>query len=231
MVAARSNVTDSDASHYTSAQPAVSIDIERDTNGSDGDAAPGPTVTAGTAITWTYLVTNDGCADLTSVTVTDNDNSLAVNCSPPANPIGIPDPFTSGSSFTCTATGTATPVVWTYVVTNTGDVPLVEVAVSDDREGPVDCDGQTSLAVGESMTCTVNGAVVSAGLYMNVGEATATSADGRLAFNSDPSRYLGQAAGAGAAIDLVKLTNGLDTGASGPGPLTVGSDVLSGATS
>ncbi|MFW6195121.1 MAG: DUF7507 domain-containing protein, partial [Chloroflexota bacterium] len=44
------------------------------------------------------------------------------------------------------------PVNWTYVVTNTGDVALTDVSVTDDQGVAVNCP-QDTLAVGESMTC------------------------------------------------------------------------------
>jgi len=49
-------------------------------------------------------------------------------------------------------------VVWTFVVTNTGTVPVSEIAVSDDNWQPLSCDGQTNwhiyLDPGESITCS-----------------------------------------------------------------------------
>jgi len=55
------------------------------------------------------------------------------------------------------------PVTYTYVVSNTGDLPLTNVAVTDDNGTPgntsddfgVDCP-KTALAVDESMTCTAD---------------------------------------------------------------------------
>ncbi len=53
------------------------------------------------------------------------------------------------------------PVTYTYLVTNTGPLPLVDVTVTDDAGTPVDPSDdfeadcpQTTLAVDESMTCT-----------------------------------------------------------------------------
>ena len=48
-------------------------------------------------------------------------------------------------------------VTWTYVVTNTGSVPLGGITVVDDKIGSITCP-KTSLAPGESMTCTATGA-------------------------------------------------------------------------
>jgi hypothetical protein len=81
------------------------------------------------------------------------------------------------------------PVTWRYVVTNTGTVPLTDILVVDDRGVTVSCPG-TTLAVGQSMTCTGTG-VAAAGQYRNVGTVTAQSIAGPVTA-SDASHYLGQ---------------------------------------
>jgi uncharacterized repeat protein (TIGR01451 family) len=53
------------------------------------------------------------------------------------------------------------PISWTYVVTNTGNVDLTDVSVTDDQGVTVTCP-QTTLAVGASMTCTATGFAVAA---------------------------------------------------------------------
>src|SRR5712691_5634037 len=78
------------------AQPSVSI--VKSTNGQDANSPPGPVVTVGSTVTWTYLVTNSGGRDLTNVAVTDNQIG-AVPC--PATTLA------AGTSMTCTTTGTA----------------------------------------------------------------------------------------------------------------------------
>jgi uncharacterized repeat protein (TIGR01451 family) len=80
-------------------------------------------------------------------------------------------------------------VTWTYVVTNTGNVPLTGVSVSDNPHGAVACPKAT-LAVGESMTCTATG-VATAGQYRNVGTVTASWTSGTVT-DSDASHYFGQ---------------------------------------
>ena len=82
------------------------------------------------------------------------------------------------------------PVTWTYVVSNSGAVPLANVAVLDDRNVTVTCPG-TTLAVGQSMTCTGTGVAV-AGQYRNVGTVTASSEAGTVT-DTDASHYFGQA--------------------------------------
>lgn len=81
------------------------------------------------------------------------------------------------------------PVTWQYVVTNTGTIPLTSVTIVDDRSVAVVCPG-TTLAVGQSMTCTGSG-VATAGQYRNVGTVTATSASGTVT-DTDPSHYFGR---------------------------------------
>ncbi len=103
------------------------------------------------------------------------------------------------------------PVTWTYVVTNTGNVTLTDVAVTDDQGVVVSCP-QTTLAVGESMTCTASGIAV-AGQYANIGTVSGTPPVGAAVTDSDPSHYYGLAAG----IDIEKATNGEDADtATGP---------------
>ena len=106
-----------------------SVEIVKSTNGQDANEAPGPTIVVGSAVTWTY------------------------------------------------------------VVTNTGTVPLSSVSVVDDRNVIVTCPA-TTVAVGESMTCTGSG-VATVGQYRNVGTVTATSATGQVT-DTDASHYFGQ---------------------------------------
>jgi hypothetical protein len=75
-------------------------------------------------------------------------------------------------------------VTWTYVVTNTGDVPL-DVSVSDDQGVPVICP-TTMVGVDESVTCTAVGIAVE-GQYANVGSVSATYD----VVDSDQSHYIG----------------------------------------
>lgn len=84
------------------------------------------------------------------------------------------------------------PVTWQYVVTNTGTIPLTNVKVVDDKIGMVTCPS-TTLAVQQSMTCTMSGVAV-AGQYANLGTATADSASGSVT-DSDASHYFGQVPG------------------------------------
>ena len=80
-------------------------------------------------------------------------------------------------------------VTWRYVVTNTGTTNLTGILVVDDRGVLVNCSGQTTLPVGQTMTCTGAG-VATLGQYVNVGKVTAASASGAVD-DSDSSHYLG----------------------------------------
>jgi uncharacterized repeat protein (TIGR01451 family) len=271
------SVSDEDPSHYRVHCPAVNadIDIEKATNGHDADAAPGPSILQGGAVTWTYVVTNTGGVALTGVAVTD-DKEGTITC--PKTTLAV------GESMTCSKNGTAglgqyanvgsvtgtpqgggTPVsdsdpshyngtaqpvpaidiekatngqdadqapgpsiqegnavTWTYVVTNTGQVKLNGVAVTDNLEGAITCPKST-LQPGESMTCTKNG-TAQLGQYANVGSVTGTpQGGGSPVSDSDPSHYNGTPKPA--SIDIEKATNGHDAD-TGPGPeLEVGQTV------
>ena len=235
--------------------PAPLIDIEKHTNGVDADTPTGPFIVPGDPVTWTYIVTNTGGVDLTSVTVTDDLVAAAeIDCDGTGSNV-IAGPLAPGASFTCTATGTATAgqyanigtvtgldptqvmvtdtdpshylgalpaidiekatngqdadnppgvaltigdvVEWTYVVTNTGNVPLINVTVTDDKVAASEiwCNGTASnvvagpLAPGGSFTCTAFGVAV-AGQYANTGTVTGTVPGLQIVVtDTDPSHY------------------------------------------
>ena len=114
-------------------------------------------------------------------------------------------------------------VTWTYVVTNTGNVPLTDVAVDDHRSvlrGIVALCPQTTLAVDESMTCTATGPA-EPDQYTNLATATGITSTGQMVQDVDPSAYFGSVPG----IDLQKWTNG-DDADEAPGPfIRVGAPV------
>jgi hypothetical protein len=103
-------------------------------------------------------------------------------------------------------------VVWSYVVTNTGNVALTGIIVTDDMGVAVSCP-KTTLQPGESMTCTANG-IAAACQYSNLGTATGTPEMGPPVTDSDPSHYFGVHH---AAIYLEKWANGDDADLP-PGP-------------
>ena len=99
-----------------------------------------------------------------------------------------------------------TPLTWTYQVTNNGEVPLINIAVTDSKGVVVDCGGITSLNPDQSMVCTATG-FAEADQYGNLGTVTAEdSLLGTLVSDVDASHYFG----AVPDTELVKLTNDQD---------------------
>lgn len=92
-----------------------------------------------------------------------------------------------------TPTGPLIPVggavTWTYVVTNTGNVTLSPVTVTDDRGVVVTCP-KSSLVPLESMLCTGTGIAV-AGQYANIGTTVGIPPAGPPVTSTDPSHYFG----------------------------------------
>ncbi len=80
-------------------------------------------------------------------------------------------------------------VTWTYIVTNTGNVTLSQVNVTDDKGVVVTCPKSVLLAQ-ESMTCTGAGVAVE-GQYANIGTVVGTPPVGPPVTSKDPSHYFG----------------------------------------
>jgi hypothetical protein len=258
-------VNATDPSHYFVAAPG--IDVEKSTNGSDADLAPGPYVVPGDTVDWQYVITNSGTEDLNNVTLIDSiegDVLATASCVWPHEPGG---PMHPGEQATCDLSGTAingqyenlvtvtgdpdasatvsdsdpshyfgavvavdiekftnaqqaddpypdpdVPVVeigstvsWTYVVTNTGNVPLSSWNVVDDQGVAIVCP-KPILRPGASVTCSATGTAV-AGEYANVGTVTATDPTGGPEVeDSDPSHYFAPTED----ITIEKSTNGED---------------------
>jgi hypothetical protein len=106
------NVSDSDPSHYTGLGP--DIDIEKHTNGQDADSAPGPYITIGSTVTWTYIVKNTGGVNLTNVVVTDDK----------LGPIGTIPSLPVDAEQTLYAYGTAAAGQYANVAAVTGKPPV-----------------------------------------------------------------------------------------------------------
>jgi hypothetical protein len=107
------------------------------------------------------------------------------------------------------------PVVWTYVVANTGGADLYRVVVRDDVLGLVGCP-RSGLPIGASMTCTARG-TAAAGQYANLATVRAAAQEGTVVVeDADPSHYFGAGTQL-AAIGIEKATNG-DDADFGPGP-------------
>lgn len=112
---------------------------------------------------------------------------------------------------------TGDQVTWTYVVTNTGNTPLTQVRITDDRNVVIDCGGGSAVIArldpDVSRTCTGFG-VAGEGPYVNLGTVVAVPSDQSGApildpdtgspvstvTDDDPSHHRG----ANPAIDLTK---------------------------
>ena len=82
------------------------------------------------------------------------------------------------------------PVNWDYEITNTGNVSLTSIVVTDDQGVIVSCPGD-SLDGGASMMCTASGIAVE-GQYTNIGSVTADPLSGfEQVSDSDYSHYFG----------------------------------------
>jgi hypothetical protein len=82
------------------------------------------------------------------------------------------------------------PVIWTYEITNTGNISLTGIVVTDDQGVAVSCPN-TSLAPDTAMTCTASGTAVE-GQYTNLGSVTGNPPTGfGQVSDSDFSHYFG----------------------------------------
>jgi hypothetical protein len=81
-------------------------------------------------------------------------------------------------------------VSWKYVVTNTGDEPLENVAVNDNKIGAITCP-KTTLNASESMTCTATGTVLDPCVpYANMGYVEGVGVvSGITVTDEDPAHY------------------------------------------
>jgi len=144
-------------------------------------------------------------------TVTDTDPSCYVGVIKQLPRIDI-EKATNGQDAD-TPTGPSIPVggavTWTYVVTNTGNVPLTAVTVVDDKIGAITLP-KTTLAVGESITATASGTAL-AGQYANNATVQGVYGDTTVT-DQDPSHYFGTTASE-PRIDIEKYVNDQDADA------------------
>jgi uncharacterized repeat protein (TIGR01451 family) len=152
----QTSTSDSDPSHYFG----QTLLFEKRTNGIDVVAPPGPLLSPGSPVTWTYEVTNPGPATVTALTVTDDQN-VDVSCAQTT--------LAAGEGVICIGNGTAQIGQYTNVGTATATLPdnaIISVSDSsyyvggelailkstngedaDDAPGP-------SLAVGDAVSWT-----------------------------------------------------------------------------
>jgi hypothetical protein len=116
---------------------------------------------------------------------------LVLGCpAPPAPSISIVKKTNGTNNDTGTGPNVTvgSTVTWTYIVTNTGNVTLTNVAVTDDKVGAICTIG--TLAAGASSTCSKTGTAI-AGQYVNIGTVTGTPPEGPPVTATNPDRYYG----------------------------------------
>ncbi|MDH3813609.1 MAG: DUF11 domain-containing protein, partial [Acidobacteriota bacterium] len=103
-----------DPSHYFGL--AASIELTKRTNQEDADIAPGPYISVGRPVTWTYAITNTGNITLTSVTAVDDQAGVIPDC--PKSQLGPQE------SMECTASGVAVAGQYENIGTANGSPPV-----------------------------------------------------------------------------------------------------------
>ncbi|MGF7186857.1 putative membrane protein [Desulfitispora alkaliphila] len=187
-------VTDKNLAHYVGVvadEPAINIDKLVSSDGGtiflDADTPPGATIHQGTDPIFRYVVTNTGNVPLENITLTDDI----------LGPITIPTTtLTPGESFTVDLTdnhpanksqGSYHPV-FRYVVTNTGNVPLENITLTDDVLGLITIP-TTTLAPGESFIVDETGTWAE-GQQVNKASVTGEYEDITVT-DDDPAHYVG----------------------------------------
>jgi len=170
-----------------------------------GDVVPHPIIPGVNIVINTLLATGlQGGIEVVNVNVTKTVQAV--------NPVIHIEKATNGADAD-DPTGPLIPVggavTWTYVVTNTGDVPLTGIVVTDDQGGVTPAyvsgdDGDNILQVTETWIYQATG-TAAAGQYANIGTATGHYY-GRTVNDTDPSHYFG----ANPVIHIEKATNGDD---------------------
>lgn len=80
-------------------------------------------------------------------------------------------------------------VIWQYVVTNTGETPLMEIIVTDNQGVLVECPS-SNLEAGDSMICEGKG-IATEGQYENIGMVEAHDGNSTQVTDEDVSSYIG----------------------------------------
>lgn len=108
------NVANNHAEEIAQAEPLPkpALVIVKTTNGVDDGVSPRPRLLVGSAVTWTYSITNTGNRDLTNLKVVD-DREGVITC--PVTVLAV------GASTTCVAKGTAKLGDYTNVATASAD--------------------------------------------------------------------------------------------------------------
>jgi len=101
---------------YHFEQPAITL--KKATNGFDADLIPGPLLSPGTTVTWSYTIANTGNLPLQDLTlVDDQEGDITGSC--PKHELAV------GETIICTATGVARLGQYANTATVSGTVPAV----------------------------------------------------------------------------------------------------------
>ncbi|MEM7127859.1 MAG: choice-of-anchor E domain-containing protein [Chloroflexota bacterium] len=187
--------------------------------------------TTGTAITGQYTNTGTVTGDAPNVSVGPGmTTTLTVSDTDPSHYFGVSpsielEKATNGEDadrVTGPLVESGGLVTWTYVITNTGNVTLTHIGLTDDRIGAIlpanfvgpDLNNDGLLSVNESWTYQATGTAIT-GQYTNTGTVTGDTPNLSTGPNAtttltvsdtDPSHYFGVSP----LIDLEKATNGVD---------------------
>jgi uncharacterized repeat protein (TIGR01451 family) len=205
----------------------TAVDVSKDPTSKAGNCP------AGGGLLYENVATVTGTAtDETTVT----DTSVSHYCNPAKPSLSLKKYTFGGNSPAAPGADTSSPtdgyapqiaagqpVTWNYVVTNTGNLAISNIALIDTKIGSITCPS-TSLAVGASLTCTKSGTAVAVyqspdttgvcggapglPMYENGATVTGKASDGTNLNASYKSHYCNPP---GPAYTLKKLTNGVDT--------------------
>jgi hypothetical protein len=100
------------------------IEIEKTTIGVDADDPPGPYISVGEPVEWTYTVTNTGNVMLTGVTVVDDQPGVTPDCAP--------FDLQPDETVVCTASGVAVEGQYGNLGVATGHPPVGDPVMAED---------------------------------------------------------------------------------------------------
>jgi uncharacterized repeat protein (TIGR01451 family) len=144
--------------------------------------------------------------------VSDTDDAVVDVIEPPVPAPAIAVVKTAGAApdGTILSVVSGSPVIYTYVVRNTGNVDLTDVVAVDDKLGPVG--SAASLAAGASVTFTLTAASVAADVT-NVVTVTGAYGAAAVTDTDDAIVHVTPPPVPAPAIEIVKVANGAADGA------------------
>jgi uncharacterized repeat protein (TIGR01451 family) len=182
-----------------------------------GSLAPGASMTCTATYVTTQTDVDAGSISNTGTATGTPPSGVPVVATSPATVLADQDP---AITVTKTASPThfaaaGTTITYTYLVTNSGNVTLDPVSLTDDRLGPITCPA-TSLAPGASTTCTATyittQADVDNGSITNTGTVSGTAPSGQVVTDKSPATVT---ADQDPAITLKKTANYTDFSTAG----------------